>query len=596
MRRIRRTFIRRTSFLVPLFLLFLLLFSSLQVSAQNWRARMHDPSSIVKCKDRYWTFGTGDGIHAMYSTDLITWSDGPSPFTKTQFPAWINQYVGGATSNGARVFHGGFWAPDIFFMNNQYYLYYSCSEWGTMTSTIGCVTNKTLDPTDPEYKWVDVGFLGIWSYQAGLALNAIDPAISRGPDGRIWMVYGSFNERGIVITELDSISGKPKTYAGNLPGKSIANSWTGPRTNDYAEGEGACMIYRDEYYYLFYNKGGCCAGINSSYYVVMGRSKSPTGPFYDKQGRNLRALGVKSGGTVVFKHDDLRGTDDRFFGPGHFGIFNENGTDYVSFHYYDPNWPYPGQPSGGPTLGLAKLVWGSDGWPTVSMNFVDKGVYTIKNANSNKLLGVQNHLAVNGALAYQYAANASTESQKWVLNPLGTGEYTLRNFADTTLYLEAAGAGNDDLLRLTANYTGAVNQKFRLIKSVNDKVIIYPSKSDKLFEIPYAFTADYQVKLWPNTNHNCQRWFFTLQDEAVATSKPQKATIKVFPNPASQQITIEGIAPMQIHIYNMSGMLVLEELIKENTATIDINKLAKAPYMLKATSNGEIIIKKLVKQ
>lgn len=56
----------------PFLLLLLLLFSTLSLTAQNWRAGMHDPSSIVKCKDTYWVFGTGDGIYSMYSKDLVT--------------------------------------------------------------------------------------------------------------------------------------------------------------------------------------------------------------------------------------------------------------------------------------------------------------------------------------------------------------------------------------------------------------------------------------------------------------------------------------------------------------------------------------------
>lgn len=75
-------------------------------------------------------------------------------------------------------------------------------------------------------------------------------------------------------------------------------------------------------------------------------------------------------GTVVMKHDDVRGTDDRYYGPGHFGLYSEGGADYVTFHYYDPNGYYPNPAvnnRGGPTLGLARLVWGDDGWPSVSL-------------------------------------------------------------------------------------------------------------------------------------------------------------------------------------------------------------------------------------
>ncbi len=564
-------------------------------NAQNWRAGIHDPSSIVKCKDRYYVFGTGDGIHAMSSADMVTWENEPTPFTKTDFPNWINDYVNGETNDqGEEIFHGGFWAPDVFYMNNKYYLYYSCSEWGTMTSTIGCVVNETLDPDDPDYEWVDAGFLGIWSYQPGLALNAIDPSIFRAPDGKVWMAYGSFNEEGIVVTELDTVSGKPKSYAGNLPGKSIANSWTGPGSNDYAEGEGACVIYRDGYYYLFYNKGGCCQGINSSYYVVMGRSTSPKGPFFDKSGQPMHRIGRKSGGTVVFKHDDSRGTNDRFFGPGHFGVFRENEEDYVSFHYYDPNGPYSNEVDGAPTLGLAKLEWGEDGWPEVSIDFVDEGIYTVKNVNSDMLLDVEKHRPQDGTVAYQYSANNRYDTQKWKFTPLGTGEYTIQNYADQSMYLEAAGENNDERLQITSNYTGAINQKFRLIKSPNQEVIIYPSISDKLIEIPNAYTHTTQVKLWYNTNHDCQRWLFNPFNEPVSAMDAQ-INVDIYPNPADDVLNIDNSVPVRVEIYDEDGNKVYSEYIINN-AMIDIGGLNSGFYFVKISNSDGSEVKKIMKK
>ncbi len=510
-----QTFVKKIMILkkyIKLLILFnYLIISVFTVVGQTWPAGIHDPSSIVKCDDTYWIFGTGDGIYSMYSKDLITWQAGPTPFTKTSFPDWIKDYVG--------AFGGNFWAPDIIFMNNQYYLYYSCSEWGTMTSTIGCVTNKTLNPDDPDYKWSDVGFLGIWSYQPGLALNAIDPSLMRGPDGKIWMVYGSFNEEGIVVTEIDSVSGKPKTYAGNLPGISIANSWTG---NRYFEGEGASMIYRDGYYYLFYNKGGCCAGIGSTYYMVMGRSANPRGPFLDKTGKALKINGQPSGGTIVLKHDDSRGTDDRYFGPGHFGMYSENGVDYVTFHYYDPNGYYPNPDvnnQGGPTLGLAKLVWEDDGWPSVSLGFLDAGVYRLENLLSNKVVDVDSHSLSEGAFLYQYEYDTIYDTQKWIFSALGSGEYTIQNYADPKMHVEASGTNNASILSITSDYTGAINQRFRTVTSPNGKTIIYPSTKDVIWG-PFAATAnDARISLQLNQNLDFQRWNAIPFEELLEVSE-----------------------------------------------------------------------------
>lgn len=500
------TFRIDTKLFIPFLFFFFFAFAAL---GQKWPGGIHDPSSIVKCDDTYWVFGTGDGIYSMFSSDLITWQAGPTPFTKTVYPSWIKNYVG--------AFGGTFWAPDIIYMNGQYYLYYSCSEWGTMTSTIGCVTNKTLNQNDPDYKWVDVGFLGIWSYQPGLALNAIDPSLMRGPDGRIWMVYGSFNEEGIVVTEIDSVSGKPKTYSGNLPGTSIANSWDAPAFH-YGEGEGASMIYRDGYYYLFYNKGGCCAGIGSSYYIVMGRSTSPRGPFIDKTGKALKINGQASGGTIVLKHDDSRGTDDRYFGPGHFGMYSEDGVDYVTFHYYDPNGYYPNPDvnnQGGPTLGLAKLVWGEDGWPSISFDFIEEGVYNIENVYSNKMVDVSSHSLSEGALLYQYSADSADNIQKWIFNSLGSGEYTIQNYADPDMYVEAGST----TLNVTSDYDGAVNQRFRTIKSVNGKTIVYPSTKDVVWGLPTTTSGDSKLSLRTAGTQSYLRWNMIPFEEKLLVSE-----------------------------------------------------------------------------
>jgi arabinan endo-1,5-alpha-L-arabinosidase len=489
----------------------LLSITAWDLTAQSWPAGIHDPSHIVECDSTYWIFGTGEGIYSIYSKDLISWQSGPTPFTKTGYPDWIKTYVS--------AFEGTFWAPDIIYMNHQYYLYYSCSEWGTMTSTIGCVTNKTLNPYDPDYEWVDMGFLGIWSYQPGLALNAIDPSLMRGPDGKIWMVYGSFNEQGLVVTEIDSITGKPKTYAGNLPGTSIANSWTGSR---YGEGEGASMFYRDGYYYLFYNKGGCCAGIASTYYIVMGRSTNPRGPFYDKEGKPMRCIHQQSGGTVVLKHDDSRGTDDRYFGPGHFGLFSENGVDYVTFHYYDPNGYYPNPAvnnQGGPTLGLAKLVWEEDGWPSISLNFVDEGVYPIENLQSKKVVDVLSHTLSEGTSLYQYAADTAFFTQKWILKSLGTGEYTITNYADPDMYVEAGGTNHATTLSVTSNYEGTVHQKFRMVTSPQGETLLYPSTKDVVWRLLAPTDNDIRISLGSNSNQDYQRWNVIPFDESFGISE-----------------------------------------------------------------------------
>ena len=53
--------------------------------------RVHDPSTIVKCKDQYWVFYTGRGVPSYRSKDLVKWEAGPHVFDAT--PGWVAHAV-----------------------------------------------------------------------------------------------------------------------------------------------------------------------------------------------------------------------------------------------------------------------------------------------------------------------------------------------------------------------------------------------------------------------------------------------------------------------------------------------------------------------
>jgi arabinan endo-1,5-alpha-L-arabinosidase len=87
----------------------------------------------------------------------------------------------------------------------------------------------------------------------------------------------------------------------------------------------------------------------------MGRSKSITGPYLDKQGHSM----MKGYGSVILKADQEE--KERWRGPGHCAILRDPGQDYIIYHAYDK------QNSGAPHLRIAPLVRSKDGWPTAIM-------------------------------------------------------------------------------------------------------------------------------------------------------------------------------------------------------------------------------------
>ena len=473
-----------------------------QAHALQGAQGIHDPSTIIKSGSTYWTFGTGQGIYCMYSTDLVKWTPGPrTVFTNNTYPSWINTKVPGFTGN--------FWAPECVFQNGKYYLYYSCSTFGSQVSAIGLATNVTLDPASPSYQWVDQG--EVISTNSNSSVNAIDPAIFRDASNNTWLTYGSFFG-GIRITQLDASTGKPN--GGNqFP---VAN---GGVEASYVKQHGA-------WYYLFINRGNCCQGSASTYYIQVGRSASPTGPFLDQTGADLN----NSGGTVL-----LSGVG-RYRGPGQTGIFEENGTTYFSHHYYDS---YEG---GTPKLGIAKLTWDANDWPVVSRNWVAPATgtgsssrYTVATAAgpAGLVWQVQGCTSAAGQGIAQAARTGGT-CQQWDFTALGNGDYkitsALGGLAASTANCSDANAA---LLQLSP-YTSLDCQQFHIDQANNGSLVFTVLNSSRVVEVPFASAnSGTQLGIFDYNGCACQQWFLTSTVLATTAGR-QLPGVSIYPVPAER--------------------------------------------------------------
>jgi arabinan endo-1,5-alpha-L-arabinosidase len=297
---------------------------------------VHDPSTIIRCKDGYWLFATGPRVVSRYSRDLVTWQAGPRVFDHA--PAW--------TTNVVPDHNGVFWAPDAIQVRNRFLLYYSVSKLGLKTSAIGLATNPTLDPTDPQFHWTDQGIV----IQSGDRddFNAIDPSVFQDVGGRLWLVFGSFWS-GVKLMELDPTSGRRLLPTPPLYPLAYHESIEAP-----------ALCRHNGFYYLFVNWGLCCRGESSTYEIRVGRSPTITGPYLDQRDVDMLA----GGGTPVLSS---RG---QAIGPGHAGFLPREDPSQISYHYYDADG------RGRPTLGLGPLRWSAEGWPIIPAATSDKSSTT----------------------------------------------------------------------------------------------------------------------------------------------------------------------------------------------------------------------------
>lgn len=332
---------QKTTTLLKLFFSVLLAFS-LGARAQNAPPLIaaHDPVMIQQ-NGTYYMFCTGRGIAVWSSKDRKNWKAEKPVFASA--PAWATQAVKGFRGNHI-------WAPDISFHNGVYSLFYSVSAFGKNTSCIGLATNKTLDPSSPDFKWVDQGKV-VQSVPGRDMWNAIDPNLIRDQAGTPWMSFGSFWD-GIKLVQL-----RPDLTAPAEPQnwRTIASRPRDPKLTDSLPGDGAIegpFIFRkDGYYYLFVSFDYCCRGPKSTYKIMVGRSKEVAGPYVDREGKSLE----QGGGTQV-----LAG-DDKWYGLGHNSVYTFDKADYLVFHAYDA------ADQGKPKLRIEKLGWDAQGWPKVQL-------------------------------------------------------------------------------------------------------------------------------------------------------------------------------------------------------------------------------------
>ena len=346
-------------------------------SLEALRSGMPDPA-IVESHDGsgYYVYTTGHGVKVFHSTDLLSWKAVGRVFSR-HVPEWAEKAVPGCD---------GIWAPDIRYFNGQYYLYYSVSTFGSQRSVIGLAKSKSVNPKSPDYGWEDQGLV-VESFAEKNDFNAIDPSVFSDSNGKAYLYWGSYWS-GIKGIEIDPQTGKP--FDGKFEYVARAQrTATGSPTNI----EAPFMVKHGALYYLMASWDFCCAGEESTYKVVVGRSQSPLGPFVDTQQRTMD----KGGGEVILA------SDARWRGPGHNSFLQTDKGDYLVHHVYDRQKVEKGR-----ILQIRPVTWTPDGWLKVRSPLKDPLAETRNKERLSPLVGAWTHV-VDGKDTYHIFLEASGE-------------------------------------------------------------------------------------------------------------------------------------------------------------------------------------------
>jgi len=299
---------------------------------------VHDPV-LAKEGNTIYMFSTGTGIYISSSDDdMKTWHFEEQVFDST--PTWVKDKI--------RNFEDNMWAPDIIYHNGRWHLFYVCSIGGKNTSLIGHVSSKTLDQKSADYGWEDHGMI-VQSIPGRDMWNAIDPNIIFDEDGTPWMSFGSWWE-GIKLVKMNN---DLMAFAEPQEWHTVSRR---PRGFDYddddagdAPDEAPFIIRHEGYYYLFVSFDYCCRGVDSTYKVVVGRSKNVTGPYLDKEGKRMD----RGAGSIV-----VQGNEE-WAGIGHNAAYTIDGKDIFISHAYS-------RQDGQSYLFLKEMTWDKEGWPVIN--------------------------------------------------------------------------------------------------------------------------------------------------------------------------------------------------------------------------------------
>ena len=376
-------------------------------------ANVHDPS-VVLAEDGYYYMYTTDAsygnahqqgghFHGRRSKDLVEWVYLGG--TMQSLPDWVIPKLNEIRKEmGIPEVHNpdknafGYWAPCVRKVKTGLYrMYYSIVCPGTIEGDgtwserafIGLMENS--DPGNND-GWVDKGYVITNASDKGLNYrvvandwancyfkwNAIDPSYIITPEGKHWLIYGSWHS-GLAAVELNAETGKPMmelpnpwgtdadiaSYGKLVATREMGNRWQGS--------EGPEVIYNPEtgYYYLFVAYDAVDENpakfydLEAPYNTRVARSKNVDGPYIGIDGTDV----TNKGGEMypILTHPYKFSEGYGWVGFSHCCIFDDGKGNW----YYASQARFPTDVGGNPysnsiMMGHVRSIrWTEDGWPLV---------------------------------------------------------------------------------------------------------------------------------------------------------------------------------------------------------------------------------------
>ena len=311
------------SICVHLWLIFLVLNSPAQTYTNPVIAGDFPDPSVIRVREHYYAAATTGGwspfFSIAHSKDLVNWRIVGAVFP--QKPAWAK---------------GDFWAPEIAEDKGKFYIFYTArrDEGKNKKGTL-CVAVAVADKPDGVY--ADKGALVCQE------MGSIDAFFIRDENDKpflVWKEDGNDRQQPtwMYAQQLDEsltkLIGKPK--------KLFRNEGSGWENHVV---EGADIVRRDGWFYMFYSGNACC-GRSCNYALGVARSRKLLGKWEKNPANPILAA------------------NEVWQCPGHGTIVKTpEGADYLLYHAYRKR---ADAFNIGREALLDSVEWTKDGWATIN--------------------------------------------------------------------------------------------------------------------------------------------------------------------------------------------------------------------------------------
>ena len=375
------------------------------------------------------------------------------------------------------------------------------------------------------------------------------------------------------------------------------------------------------------DKGTSLLGLTGDEYYILGYSKSIDGDFtLNYGGYDVWLIKIDAMGNIISKQNYGGSSDDKSF-----KIYTGFSDSYIISAYSKSNDGDVPSNQGNYDFWIFEL----DNSGTITWNHtfggsgIDKNAYlamdlplSLNKTNVNmigfNLLGTSN--SNDGDIINSYgnfdicmmsiddSGNVITQknyggtdvdfptSYVEVQSPLAPTYYYFSGYSNSNDNDFNANMGAYDAWIVKTDINGNILESKNFGGSDTDRftgISLYHNASDmNIFTVGITKSTDYDIS---GQHGNYDAWFANIISGTSGISEINSNLNKIYPNPASSIVFIEGDKINKINVSDLSGKTILEKKYSDTSSSIlDISNLSKGIYLLKIYDGKQINIKKLI--